>query len=361
MLFVAGTAWPILQVAVQSVGTGERRNLIPGGTQPRYARSGHLVYAQGGNLMAVTFDPQRLTVTGATVPVVEGVLQSPTTGAAQYSMSATGSLVYVPGGAQASSTQAGVGRSKGCGAGVARAGSRLCAPRLSPDGQRVAVRIEDSESTTNLGVRPRPGHLDPVDVCKGSQPHGAWTLDGKRIAFGSNEGPFNLFWQLADGSGGGTADKRRVPVAPVQTPGSWSPDGQLLAFIESIPRRDMTSGCCGSATTRRSLSFEHRLTNPCHSFPQTVAGSPICRTNRAALRFMRSPIRARGAKRQISTEGGTEPVWNRNGRELFYRSGNKMMAVDITTHPGFTAGKPQKLFEGPYLPSTGAAQLRRLS
>ena len=59
---------------------------------PRYAPSGHLVYAQGGSLMAVPFDAQRLTTTGAAVPVVEGVLQSATTGAAQYSISATGSL-----------------------------------------------------------------------------------------------------------------------------------------------------------------------------------------------------------------------------------------------------------------------------
>jgi serine/threonine-protein kinase len=57
-------------------------------------------------------------------------------------------------------------------------------------------------------------------------------------------------------------------------------------------------------------------------------------------------------KWQISTEGGTEPVWNHNGRELFYRSGDKMMAVDIATQPSFTAGKPRMLFEGQYLPTT---------
>lgn len=88
------------KVAIQSLGTGERRNLIPGATEPRYAPSGHLVYAQGATLMAVPFDPQRLTATGAAVPMVDGVLQSLTTGAAQYSFSATGSLVYVPGSVQ---------------------------------------------------------------------------------------------------------------------------------------------------------------------------------------------------------------------------------------------------------------------
>ena len=63
------------------------------------------------------------------------------------------------------------------------------------------------------------------------------------------------------------------------------------------------------------------------------------------------PYPGPGGKWQISTEGGTEPVWNPNGRELFYRSGNKMMAVDIATQPGFSAGKPRMLFEGPYRPT----------
>ncbi len=58
-----------------------------------------------------------------------------------------------------------------------------------------------------------------------------------------------------------------------------------------------------------------------------------------------------GGKWQISTEGGTEPVWNPNGRELFYRSGDKMMAVDIATQPGFAVGKPRMLFEGQYEPT----------
>ncbi len=60
------------------------------------------------------------------------------------------------------------------------------------------------------------------------------------------------------------------------------------------------------------------------------------------------PYRGPGGKWQISTEGGTEPKWNPNGRELFYRSGDKMMAVDIATQPGFSAGKPRMLFEGRY-------------
>ena len=69
------------------------------------------------------------------------------------------------------------------------------------------------------------------------------------------------------------------------------------------------------------------------------------------------PYPGPGGKWQISTEGGTEPVWNRNGRELFYRNGDKMMAVDISTQPSFAAGKPRMLFEGPYLPRTNFSTL----
>jgi len=61
------------------------------------------------------------------------------------------------------------------------------------------------------------------------------------------------------------------------------------------------------------------------------------------------PFPGPGGKWQISSGGGTEPMWNPTGRELFYRSGDKMMAVDIATQSGFSAGSPHALFEGPYL------------
>src|SRR4029077_16805938 len=107
VLFAAGAAglnFTNAQVAVQSVATGERRNLIQG-TGPRYAPSGHLVYVQGGSLMAMPFDPQRLTDTGTPVPVVEGVLQSTSSGAAECSGTPTGSLVYVSGAVQATQSR----------------------------------------------------------------------------------------------------------------------------------------------------------------------------------------------------------------------------------------------------------------
>jgi Tol biopolymer transport system component len=356
VLFVAGQPGPSLLVAVQSVGTGERRNLIPAGTQPRYARSGHLIYAQGGNLMAVPFDPQRLVVTGATVPVVEGVVQSPNTGAAQYSVSATGSLVYVAGGAQASQrTLVWVDR-KGVEQALPAPARAYLHPRLSPDGQRVAARLDDSESTVNIWVYDLARDTFNKLTLQGNTNFmGAWTLDGNRIAFDSNkQGPFNIFWQLADFSGGLEPLTRGESLwSPVswQAPSSWSPDG-LLAFIEVNPTTGYDIWVLG-ISEHKAQPFLRTPSN--ESAPQF---SPDGRwlaymsdeTGRYETYVQPYPGPA-GAKRQISTEGGTEPVWNRNGRELFYRSGNKMMAVDITPQPGFTAGKAHMLFEGPYLSS----------
>src|SRR6202521_616447 len=235
VLFAAGPTainFTNARVAVQSVGTGERRNLVEGGMNPRYAPSGHLVYAQGGSLMAVPFDSQRLVVTGAAVPVVEGALQSTVSGAAQYSFSATGSLVYVPGGVQASQRRLVWVNRNGAELPLAAPAHAYRGPRLSPDGRRVAVAIEELESQIWLYDLSREtltrftfeGNLNNAPV---------WTPDGKRIAFQSNkEGPANLFWQLADGSGG---LERLTTSEYLQAPMSWSPDGQLLAFLEINP------------------------------------------------------------------------------------------------------------------------------
>ena len=95
--------------------------------------------------MAVPFDPQRLAITGAAVPVVEGVLQSTGNGAAQYSFSATGSLVYVPGGVQATQRRLVWVSRNGAEQPLTAPAHAYQMPRLSPDGRRVAVDIQEQE------------------------------------------------------------------------------------------------------------------------------------------------------------------------------------------------------------------------
>jgi eukaryotic-like serine/threonine-protein kinase len=350
VLFAEGHSSADSQVAIQSIETGERRNLI-GGMQPRYAASGHLIFAQGGTLMAVSFDPQRLEIKGTPVPVVGGVANSASYASSQFSISETGSLVYVPGGFQSAQSKLMWVNRNGAEQLLAVPAHAYMAPRLSPDGRMIAVGITEQETHIWLYDIARET-LTRLTFEGNNNNAPVWTPDGKRIAFNSNkDGPLNIFWQLVDGSGG---LERLLTSEYLQAPMSWSPDGQLLAFHEVNP------------TTQRDIWVLRLKDRKAEPFLRTPAderaprfspdGHWLTYVSNESGRFeiYVQPYPGPGGKWQISTEGGTEPVWNPNGHELFYRSGDKMMAVEISSQSGFSAGKPRILFEGGYLPSTVA-------
>jgi len=334
------------QVAIQSLGTGTRRNLIQGATHPHYAPSGQLVYAQGGNLMAMPFDLQRLAVTGAAVPVVEGVLQSTSSGAAQYSFSATGSLVYVAGAVQATEQLRPVWVSRnGTEQPLPTPVQEYQFPRLSPDGRRLALTISDQIWMYDLSRETLSRFTFEGD--ENNAP--LWTPDGKRIAFlsGKEGTSSNIFWALADGSGG---LERLTTSEYRQGPTSWSPDGQLLAFVEVNPNKRFDIWVLRMSDRKSQPFIQTRFNAAAPQFSPDGHWLAYISDESGRYEVYVQPYPGPGGKWQISTEGGTEPMWNPNGRELFYRSGDKMMAVDIATQPGFVAGRPRKLFEGRYKP-----------
>jgi WD40 repeat protein len=339
------SGWANGQIAVQMVGAAEHRNLIQGGMYPHYAASGHLVYIQGATLMAVPFDPQRLAVTGAAVPIVEGVLQSASDGDAQYSFSATGSLAYIPGAPQSAQSKLVWVNRNGAEQPLAAPEHPYVNPRISPDGRRVAVGITEQERQVWLYDLSR-GTLTRSTFQGNNNLVPFWTPDGKRIVFISNkEGQRNLFWQLTDGSGG---LERLTTSEFVQIPGSWSPDGQLLAFSEVNASTGYDIWVI-RLSDRKAQPFLQTQFN--EAGPQfSPDGHWLAYTSDESGRkeIYVQPYPGPGGKWQISTEGGVEPLWNRNGRELFYRSGRKIMAVDIAIKPSFSAGTPNMLFEGPY-------------
>jgi len=344
------SVWVNAQVAVQSIATGERRNLAQQGTSPHYALSGHLVYAHGGTLMAVPFDPQRLELIGATVPAVEGVLQSAFSGAAQYSISDTGSLVYVPGGVQATQHKLVWVNRNGVEQPIAAPARAYRIPRLSPDGRRVVSGIDEDGSQVWLYDLSRET-LSRLTFAGTSNQAPVWAPDGKRLAFQSNrDGPLNIFSQLADGSGG---LERLTTSESSPSPNSWSSDGQLLAFVEINPTTVVDVWVLRLSDRKAQPFLQTAFNETAPSFSPDGHWMAYISDESGHFEVYVQPYPGPGGKWQISTEGGTEPVWNSNGRELFYRSGRRMMAVEIATKPGFTAGKPRVLFEGEYLPTPG--------
>jgi Tol biopolymer transport system component/predicted Ser/Thr protein kinase len=335
------------QIAVQSAKPGDRRNLIQGGTQPRYALSGHLIYAQGGSLMAAAFSPQRLEVTGTAFPVVEGVLQFPVNGVAQYSLSSTGSLVYVSGGVQSAQSKLVWVNRNGREEPIAAPPHSYLNQRLSPDGRRIAVTITELESQIWLYDLSRET-LTRFTFDGNENNAAAWTPDGKRIAFASTEGQVHLHWQLADGGGG---LEGFTGGSYNQVPMSWSPDGKLLAFIEINPTSGYDIWVLRLSDRKAEPFLQTQFNETVPRFSPDGHWLAYISDESGRYEVYVQPYPGPGGKWQISTEGGTEPVWNPNGRELFYRSGQKIMTVEITTQPGFVAGKPRMLFEGPYSPT----------
>ena len=332
-------------VAVLSLETGERRTLIGRGTHPLYVPTGHFLYAWDGKLWAAPFDLDELKLTGPPAVALDSIALTEF-GEAWFSVSESGSLAYVPGGAWGSErTLVWVDR-QGAVEPLAAPPRFYDDPCLSPDGQRLAVQI-GPELNSDIWIHHIPRRtLTRLTFEEGDLP--LWTPDGKRVAFCSTKagGPTNLFWEPADGSG---PVEQLTESDRYHYPSSWSPDGQVLAFTEIHPTTGMDIWVLPLQGERKPRPFLQTQFNEAWAV-FSPDGDWLAYTSDESGRneVYVQPYPGHGGKWQISTEGGAEPVWARNGRELFYREGNKMMAVEITTQPTFRAGTPTLLFEGQY-------------
>jgi len=174
-----------------------------------------------------------------------------------------------------------------------------------------------------------------------------WSPDGKRIAFGSSrEGVINVYWKPADGTG---AEERLTTGDNPQFPSSWSPDGKFLAYV------DMPSGASGDIWVL-PLEGERK--------PRLLAGTPFGERSPAfspdgrwlayasdesgGPEVYAAPFPGPGAKAQVSTGGGLWPVWSPDGKELYYRNGDKLMAAAVSGKTELRAARPRVVFEGRY-------------
>jgi hypothetical protein len=176
--------------------------------------------------MAVPFDAQRLAVTGAAVPVVENVSHAPTAGVAQYSISATGSLVYIPGGVQANQCKPVWVARNGTEQRTAALERAYMFPRISPDGQRVAVGIAEHETQLWLYDFSREA-LTRFTFEGNVNLNAIWTPDGKRGSVSIKQGGAAEHL-LATGRRqwrAGAIDNQRIrPCSDVLVPG-WTTAG----------------------------------------------------------------------------------------------------------------------------------------
>jgi serine/threonine-protein kinase len=343
-----------VHVAVLDLKTGQRKILIRGGSQAEYVDTGHLIYNAGGTLRAVRFDLAKLDVVGDPMPVLEDVVTGGS-GAANFTVSRHGTLIYVagPAGSPTSGLRSLVWVTRrGHEEPIAAPLRNYAYPSLSPDGTRIALAIDDEELDIWSWDLVRET-LTRLTFGPGREWYPGWTPDGRRIVFVSARGAvFNLYRRLADGTG---SDERLTTSPHVQfgTP-SLPPDGTRVVFTEVTPETGedlMMLSLDGTPRTEPLLQTPFAERNAQISPDGHWLAYESNETGQEEIYVRPFPKVAEG-RWQISVGGGTVPLWAKSGRELFYRNGDSLMSAAVQTTPTFAAGNPTKLLQG-YVSSPG--------
>jgi serine/threonine-protein kinase len=327
---------PEPRLALLRLGTGEWRVLIEDAADARYVPTGHMLFLRQGTLMAVRFDPAKLEVIGQPVALVENVMQGlgltyrHRTGAGQLGISDTGSLVYAPGGVPPPSGNSLIWVDQ---RGKEQPAAALRFPfgevRLSPDGQKVAYATSWLELQVYVYdlIRGTNSRL----TGEGWSFYAIWTPDGQRLLFSWGQSTADsLFWQPYDGS---SPMERLTTSEYGQRPGSWSSDGKTLAFVDSSPDTgdDIALLDVRSKRVTPFLNTKYSEWYPELSPDGRWMAYTSDESNRQEV-YIR-PFPGPGMKQQVSSDGGSEPLWARNGRQLFFRREDQVWAVDVGRRP----------------------------
>jgi len=337
------------QVAVLDLQAGTRKVLVRGGSHAHYVPSGHLVYAAAGTLRAVAFDLATLETRGTPVPVVPDVVTT-VAGGVDAAVAGDSTLVYASGGVAAFGaprTLVWVDR-QGHETPIPAPPRPYVFPRLSPDGTRIAVYVQDQMNILlwDLGrTTLTPAVFDPSVAI-----FPVWTPDGRRLIFSSDRaGARNVFWQAADGTG---AVERLSESPNQQVPVSVSSDGRRLILTDVGPKT-------AEDVTQVELGGTHRVT-PLVQSPFAERNGVISPDGRWLAyeandsgRFeihVRPFPEVKSGHWLVSTTGGTRPLWARSGQELFYVSPTgALMRVGVERGPSWAATTPTLLVKARYL------------
>jgi Tol biopolymer transport system component len=337
------SAWHLVAVSAD----GSKRELVQNAILARYMSTGHLLYADltSQAVLVAPFDAARAEITGPAVPLTEPI-------DANYAFDANenGTLVYIP------VPGAGVGAEvvwldrKGAATPVLDTRASWTQPRLSPDGRHLLLRKTATECEIWTYDIERQSL---ARVVQGGDNHDAvWAPDGRRVAYEQASAGGKMVVLTVEGA-------REVVTLTSGSdrgrPQSWSGGGNVLVY--SVTGRGTNTDIWIARMDedgRRSpfLASPFDETDPAIS-PDGKWIAYVTDESGAKEVFVRA-VPDNGMAYQVSIGGGSSPLWSRDGKELFYVSGTKMMAVAVDTAPVLRAGKPEALFADVF--STGRAR-----
>jgi len=338
VLFTSFTARGLQDARIEAVSldTGERRTIVEQATFPMYASTGHLLFCRDDAVLGVAFDAKRLAVTGSAASFIENIgVRS--LGAPFAALAASGTLAYVPASAL-------VGRLVW----VSREGAEqplneparpYANPRVAPDGRRFVVEVGSGDLWLRDLTRQSFTRLTLGQTANNQFP--VWTSNGSRIVFRTSQ---KLHWIESDTSG----SPHEISGTSIDDyPSSVSPDGTTLALTRIDPR---TSGDVYVLSLRGDPQPRALLNTPAYEGGAQFSpdGRWLAYVSRESgqMEVYLRPYPGPDRKWQVSVGGGLHPMWNRAGAEIFYRNGNRMMSVNVSTGTEPTLSQPKVLFEG---------------
>ncbi len=362
VLFTAATQVNTFEDAsleILDLATGATKTVYRGGFYGRYVKTGHVVFEHDDTLFAMPFDLKRLEPSGPAVPVVEKVLMSTNVGSAQFSVSDTGSLVYLQGQESRQLVSVDWMSKDGKFEPLRQTPGNIGTIRFSPDGKRLAMAMDDASQRDIWIYDLQRDTLTKLTFGGVSNDYPVWTPDGQRIVYSSIEKDDlpHLYWKRADGAGDA---QRLTDLKLAEFPASWSPDGRTLAFF---------GVSFGSATgldlyTVTMEGDEKSGWKP--GEPKLFLGTPASETlptfspdgkwiaydsnESGTYEVYVRPYPGPGGKWQISSGGGGYPQWSRTSKELFYKTTDqRIMVVRYSaTANSFQAEKPALWSEGQF-------------
>ena len=341
------TAWSPLgggqtSIVAFTVGTRETEFLLPDARVPRYSATGHLLFMRGGTLMAVPFDAERVELQGDPVPLEEDVRRYSNSYGAVFDVSADGDLVFQGGGEWEAKRELVWVDRRGHFEPALEDQRDFARPTLSPDGQRLAVTVRGP--VFNIWV---------YDLVRGTRgqltreaDNGAaeWLPVGNALVHWSNlGGPYGIYQTEADGSS--------APTLLVEAEGDLggpaiSPDGRTLIFENTPPGDNDGLFVLDLEQEGEVVTFvdsDGNDRNP--EFVPDGRWVAFQSDQSGRVEIYVAPFPGPGATWLVSSGGGHDPEWSRDGRELYYWQGNKFMAVAVDAEADLRLGKPEMLFE----------------
>ena len=342
------------RIVVQPLDGGDRRVLLDGGSDARYLPTGHIVYSLGGVLLAAPFDVARFQITGASMPMVEGVARGfggVGLATSQFSVSDTGTLAYIPGPAATSSGRRTLVSidSNGTRQPLKIPAGAYLSPRVSPDGRQLAVVLEaDTDVSIWIHDLTAPHSFRRLTrENDGKNRFPVWSSDGKRVVFQSDRGgDLGVWWQPADGS----APAERLTTADPEAahiPESWLPNSQAFYFSLAASSANVSLWTFSVVTKKGEPVNRAQSTSPLDA-AVSPDGRWLAYTVRTAGRaaIVVQPIPATGAEYEVAS--GHHPLWSPDGTQLLFFPGAEQVVGlrIISTRPAFLVAPPEPVAGG---------------